>query len=202
MFDKELFDRYNMLLGVRNSILGECMRKKEKRTLDVVGKKNYEFDYIKEKNAYMYLCCLRMKKKDRKNLSENMKFDTYKEWVEYIKSKCTTYSDDKLKEFSRYLNQRLRNTKPEHEYWSLLGPIFLTLLFTQLPDIIRGIVDADLSSLPLLGKIIYLLFAGVLISPVIYCMWSMVKPIWDNNTDEHFFEDYKAIIDRMIEESG
>ena len=176
------------------------MEKKQKRTLDAVGKKNYEFDYVKERNAYMYLCCSRMKKKDKKNLSETRKFNTYKEWNEYIRNKCTTYSDDKLKEFSRYLNQRLRNTKPERDYWNLLGPIFLTLLFSQLPDIIKEMGNADTSSLPLLGRVIYILFAGMIMIPFAYFIWSMVKPIWDNNTDEHFFEDYKAIIDGMIEE--
>lgn len=178
------------------------MRKKEKRTLNEVGKNNYEFDYRQEKNAYMYLCCIRMKKKNRKTLCEDRKFNTYKRWREYIRNKCADYSDDRLKEFSRYLNQDLRKTKPAREYWSLLGPIVLTMIIAKLPDIIEGMIKVDLSSLPLLGKVFYMILVGIMMSSVVYCIWSMVKPIWDNNVDEHFFSDYKAIIDELIDERG
>lgn len=145
---------------------------------------------------------MRMRKKDRDKLCENRKFNTYKQWKAYIRNKCTDYSDDKLKEISRYLNQRLRNTKPAREYWSVLSPILLTVMFTQMPDIIKEVSSADLSGLPLLAKVIYVVLVGVLMFPVFGCIWSMMKPIWDNNVDEHFFTDYKAIIDELLKERG
>ena len=41
-----------------------------------------------------------------------------------------------LNEFKHFLNQCLRNTKPDHEMWNIVGTVILTLLVDKTYDLI------------------------------------------------------------------
>lgn len=175
-------------------------RKKDKRTLDNVGKKNYEFDYDLEKSIYEYLCCSGIKKKKLQKMSENIKFESYRGWKQYIKGKFKKYPNEKLEEFSRYLNQRMRNVKPRREYWSLVLPVILSMMITELPKMIADIQKIDFSDAPdaVVGFVIIISLS--LLIPFVIIILKMLNNMWDDNNDENFLIDYKEIIDNMLEE--
>ena len=102
--------------------------KKIKRTLYKVGISRFDFDFTQEKKIYAYT---RMNPDvNEKELSENQKFYSYKEWEAYVKEKYSKYSYDTLKEFQHHLIQRKRNINPTRNFKELLLPIVLPLFIS------------------------------------------------------------------------
>lgn len=176
------------------------MRSKRKfnRTLDNIGKRWHNFDFQSEKNIYCYLCCDKMKKRALKKLNEKQKFVSYSQWKQYICNKYENYDKDELEEFSRYLNQRIRNIKPGKEYFNIILPCFITLAFTISIDKIWDL-NLNTTSISNLGRMIVIIFLSILF---IISMFSIIRntfmPIKENSGDTNLLIDYKEIIDGMI----
>lgn len=175
-------------------------QKKYRKTLNVLGKTEYEFDFNLEKRIYMNLCHLHMKKREEKSLREELKFNTYKKWKNYVYTKYKNYDEDKLNEFSRYLNQRIRNIKPGHEYWNLLIPVIVTIFFAEGIDFLfeaeKILVQQSGSGVEIFFLIYLLLFIGM----TFWIAWQTLVPIWNRNIEENILADYKEIIDSIINE--
>ena len=107
----------------------------------------YKFDIQQEQNIYTYLCKGKLKAKALKKLSHDLKFETYAQWKQYIWNKYHDFSDEKLEEFSRYLNQCSRNTKPVYECWKTFISIYLALMFNTLFEFLISILDFHFSSI-------------------------------------------------------
>lgn len=178
-------------------------KKKQKRTLDVIGKEEYNFDFQLEKNIYKNLCCIHVKKKHiRKLKQENLKFNTYSAWKKYIFNKYKNCNREQLLEFSKYLNQGIRNTEPSGKYWELVVPVIMTLVLTSFLNFF-GSVKLDLSGIPIIDILVCVVIIGIFIGIIpmvltIVLIWNTIKLMFDNHTDKIFFIDYKEIIDEMI----
>lgn len=181
------------------------MRKKQQRDVNTIGKDNYGFEYRKEKNIYCHLCGINCNKKGVKRLAANEKMNTYSEWEQYVSKKYEEYPVQKLKEFSRYLNQRIRNLKPNQAYWNIILPILLTLIVTEGFNFLMnlGVIEQKESIIVsasvffqmfLAYFIVTLMVSGILI----FLLVKVITPIWENHTEEKILEDYKEIIDNMI----
>lgn len=171
-------------------------RKRKNRNLDNIGKDIYNFDFSLEKNVYKNLCCFNVK-----DLDEQLKFNSYKEWNQYITNKYSNleeYPTDKLKEFSRYLNQRLRINKPNHEYWNICITVIITWFFTKLLDWIFASYIYDQNFSFATNVITAIFVTVILIVLIFFLLWKMYDPILDSNIEESFLIDYKEIIDEMI----
>ncbi|MBD5513699.1 MAG: hypothetical protein HDR06_03340 [Lachnospiraceae bacterium] len=111
-------------------------RKKAEKTLEEIGKRWYDFDYKIERTIYCYLCCYHIRERgaarNLRQLDEQLKFETYRQWKQYIGSKYINYSRDKLNEFSRYLNQMIRNKRPFDKALNILSTAVITLICTEL----------------------------------------------------------------------
>lgn len=107
-----------------------------KRDISKLGKEYYDFDCNKEKNIYMYLCRKRLSKRKIKRIDNQYKFDKYSQWKQYIYDKYDCASDDSLNEFRHFLNQMLRNNKPEYSIWSIAGTVIMTLVVEYIYDIL------------------------------------------------------------------
>lgn len=173
-------------------------KRKSGRTLDNIGKRWYEFDFQSEKNIYCYLCCDDTRRKKIKKLDGKLEFVSYSQWKQYICNKYENYNKDDLMEFSRYLNQRIRNIKPGREYLNIILPCFIPSISTI---VYEWIIEPDLkiSIQSGLNAVIY----GVLITmSLIFSMCSIAKkvfsPILENNIDANLLKDYKEIIDEII----
>lgn len=181
----------------RKSIMSK--KKKYVRTLNEVGNRKYDFDYIKEKQIYFYLCRLRQKRKNEKELEEQYRFGSYREWKMYIQNKYSRFDREELMEFSRYLNQRIRNTKPAQEYIKLVIPAIISWVITEFFRLI--LQDGKLAKFESIHEaIIY--FAIILligVGSVSVTFIKMSNDIWDQNMEENLCVDYKEIIDEMIE---
>lgn len=173
-------------------------KRKSDRTLDSIGKRWYNFDFYSEKNIYCYLCCVDSRKKKIKKLDEKLKFVSYSQWKQYICNKYENYDKDELEEFSRYLNQRIRNIKPGREYLNIILPCFITLAFTISIDKILDL-NLNTTSISNLGSVIIIIFLSILF---IISMFSIIRntflPIKENSGDTNLLIDYKEIIDEMI----
>lgn len=176
-------------------------KKKNKRSLKLIGKRKYDFDITLEKQIYSCLCCSYGAKKAFKKLDVKLKFNSYHEWKQYICDKYKYYCKDDLIEFSRYLNQNIRDAKPFYEFWDLFIPFILTFLAGYGTDKFLGLKFDFLewSIFPIFSAIIILLLLVIIfVLPLLLLIRQIIIPIFDNNIEENFFKDYKEIIDDMI----
>lgn len=174
--------------------------KKAGKTLDEIGKRRHDFNFKSEKIIYYYLCCIYIKKKELENLKDDLKFEEYGKWKNYICNKYQNYSKDKLIEFSRYLKLMIRNIKPSHEYWTIMATAFLSMLFSMVINVAMGIHN-DFSNYPVwITLLVSSVLGALFIILLVYLIIKIVYPIYDNHFDEDFLKDYKEIIDDIIYE--
>lgn len=174
------------------------MRKhrKTQRELNEIGERWYDFDFRLQRNIYYYLCCVKIKKKDFRKL--DLKFESYQQWKQYVRDKYDKYDKDMLNQFSRYLNQRIRNIKIYGQYGNILGGIILTLGLTLIVDMFLGSyfqIDFKRISVISLLILMQIVFTAVTV-------YYTSKPVIDNSMDENFLKDYKEIIDEIIIEKS
>lgn len=174
--------------------------KKAGKTLDEIGKRRHDFNFKSEKIIYYYLCCKYIKKKELENLNDDLKFEEYGKWKNYICNKYQNYSKDKLIEFSRYLKLMIRNIKPSHEYWTIMATAYISMVFTMVINIAMG-KHMDLSnSSAWIILLITILLEALFIIFLIFLIVKIMHPIYDNHSEENFLRDYKEIIDDIIKE--
>lgn len=170
--------------------------KKAGKCFEEIGKRWYEFDFELEKGIYCYLCCYRIKRKELRNLNDDLMFETYQKWKQYVYNKYSNYSREQLMEFSRYLNYEIRNERPFRKYWDIMLPITISLVFTKIFDIGLALYVESVEN-PSMLNILLLLCLEVI--GVIFLI-NIFRPLFDDNIKENLFIDYKEIVDEIIEE--
>ena len=98
-------------------------------------------------------------------------------------------------EFSRYLNQNVRNLKPTYEYWATVTTVILTLALTKVFDVFLSAQIDFKGILSIVTVFIFEIFVEIFL---IFVVFQTMKPIFDSNLDENFLRDYKEIIDELI----
>ena len=168
--------------------------KKKSRRLD---EEYYNFSTYEEKIIYRYLCCKHIRRKELSKIPELHKFHKYHEWYDYIEKKYGNCSLEGLIEFWHFLNQKSRNVKPKYEYWTLCIPVGLTLIVNEIFDLTLKFSDIKINCLsdPIIAFVVYMIVVAIFAKIVIMIM----QPLFDQNDDSCFYEDYKAIIDDLIE---
>ena len=191
---KELDGRYYKILYPKVK-RNKC---KKNKCVNQRRREFYRFDIEQEQNIYTYLCKGKLKAKALKKLSDDLKFETYAQWKQYIWNKYHEFSDEKLEEFSRYLNQRLRNIKPAYEYLKMIIPVILALVINEFFKILVSIVQLKPDSMfgVMLGCGLIILVLCLLI----YATIKIAIQLSDEEDERNFYLDYKEIIDEMIEE--
>lgn len=174
--------------------------KKNRKTLKGIGKRWYDFDFGLERNIYCYLCCIRVKSRKLPKLNKELKFESYQQWNKYVRNKYENFDKDILIEFSRYLNLRMRNISPDHEYWSITATVVLTVFLTSLFDKVFS-QHINLEGLSGISAIVVILILELFVAiPIIFVIVQTMKPIFDSSVDDNFLRDYKEIIDQLITE--
>ena len=172
-------------------------KQKYTRSIKKVGKENYNFDFELEKGIYYYLCCVPIKKKESKKIKEELQFESYREWKNYIWNKYCDYSDEGLFEFSRYLNQCIRNIEPNHEFSNIMISIIPAISFTKLVEVLFTNKNDFIGSSKLVIFVVILIMIGALAVYMFFVVWNIITPLWKYNREENFLKDYKEIIDDM-----
>lgn len=194
-------EQYRVIICIiKRKIPSVINNKKSKRSPKERGKRWYNFDFQFEKAIYDYLCCKRVKKKMLRKLDENLKFESYQQWKQYVVNKYQKLSVAKLTEFSRFLNQEIRDLKPSHEYWSIMGSALMAVIFTNIIDVaVRA--EVDFNGIPAWAIFIIIVFIEiVIVLLVLFCIVQTMGPIFDNSASEGLLRDYKEIIDGIISE--
>lgn len=168
--------------------------KKKSRRLD---EEYYNFSTYEEKLIYRYLCCKHIRRKELSKIPELHKFHKYHEWYDYIEKKYGNCSIDGLVEFWHFLNQKSRNVKPKYEYWTLCIPVGLTLIVNEIFDLTLKFSDVKINCLSdkIIAFVVYMIVVAIFAKIVMMIM----KSLFDQYDDSCFYEDYKAIIDDLIE---
>ena len=168
--------------------------KKKSRRLD---EEYYNFSTYEEKIIYRYLCCKHIRRKELSKIPELHKFHKYHEWYDYIEKKYGNCSIDGLVEFWHFLNQKSRNVKPKYEYWTLCIPVGLTLIVKEIFDLTLKFSDIKINCLSdkIIAFVVYMIVVAIFAKIVMMIM----KSLFDQYDDSCFYEDYKAIIDDLIE---
>ncbi len=169
-------------------------KRKPKRTLENIGIRWHNFDFQLEKDIYCYLCCNRMKKRALKKLNDELKFVSYLQWKQYVYRKYENCNKDELIEFSRYLNQRIRNKKPYREFIVILLSAIVSFLVTKTVDAFYSL-NSRLSNT--VSETIVVVFAVI---PLTFFLIQIFTPILEDNIEENFLKDYKEIIDEIMSE--
>lgn len=151
-------------------------------------------------NIYNNLCLRRVSNKELKKIDNTLKFTTYSEWKQYIYNKYKDYDKEFLSEFSRYLNQGIRNMQPIREYSTLFFPIIIALATNELFKKALEINDILSDFSALVNIVIGLILIFILYGTFFYIILTISRPIWDNNIEENMYKDYKEIIDEMLTE--
>lgn len=178
------------------------MKRRRKKTLEKIGNDYYGFRFQLEKNIYCYLCCKHGKRIEVYRgirfckLDEEQQFNTYHQWRQYVYNKYCNYTTEKLSDFSRYLNQMIRDRKPNRENGIIVITAVLTLLFSKLYEKAEKYLSYILGYKYGLG-IIVMVFACMVIAILIS---QITFPVFDNSIEENFFRDYKEIIDDILSE--
>lgn len=131
-----------------------------------------------------------------RQLDEQLKFETYRQWRQYIGSKYIDYSRDKLNEFSRYLNQIIRNKRPFDKALNILSTALITLICTELFNVFLSTFEE------LNEKFVWLILCMLLVFFAACYIVKFINPIFDNHFERNFLADYKEIIDDIISEKG
>lgn len=172
-------------------------RKKIKRTLNSIGKNYFMFDFNAERKIYEYLCYKDANKKIKKEIKEENQFEYYWQWEQYVRNKYANYDDVKLREFSRYLNQRLRREEPTNEYMKLLISVLLTIGITYMTNLIIN-YKSD-STVPFwFNFIFYLIVVAMFLIGLGAIFKTTYLPMLESNDNRNMLQDYKEIIDDMI----
>lgn len=194
-------EQYRVIICIiKRKIPSGIKNKKSKRSPKERGKRWYNFDFQFEKAIYDYLCCKRVKKKMLRKLDEDLKFESYQQWKQYVVDRYQKLSVAKLTEFSRFLNQEIRDLKPSHEYWSIMGSALMAVIFSNVIDVALR-TKVDFKGIPVWGIfIIITLVEIVTVLVVLFCIVQTMNPIFDNSASEGLLRDYKEIIDGIISE--
>ncbi len=175
-------------------------KRQPKKDIKKIGKNKYIFDFDQEIIIYKYVCCKRLKKRELKKLNKNQKFDYYSEWKQSICDRYKDYNNEKLLNFSRYLNQRIRNVRPNKEYSKMYTPIILSLGITSVYNALMNTEENDLIDYSTALKISFtLIYVFLIVASLFFLVWYTYKPIFENDDEENLLKDYKEIIDEILD---
>lgn len=130
-------------------------------------------------------------------MNDDIKFTTYNQWEKYIQSKYKSLNKSELKEFSHFLNLKIRNIKPGYEYYKIIIPVMITLMVDELFSTLMNISQIKMDTF--LSFVIELEFIVITMILSLSVIIKITKPIWDVTDKINFYSDYKKIIDDMIE---
>ena len=137
-----------------------------------------------------------MKKNSIKKMDNNLKFETYEQWKRYIFNKYQDYQNEKLIEFSYFLNQKIRDVKPRREFWDIIITVIITL---NVEEFIEDI--SNISGTSILEKIWVLIALIVIMIVVVWFIIWIAGRKFDEVDEGNLYRDYKEIIDNMIEKN-
>lgn len=177
-----------------------------KACLNQMGIDEFDFDLNQELEGYRYLFGHAVDEKMFNRCKNEEKYSSYGQWKKSIRKKYENRDKEYLQYFSKYLEQRLCNLDSAKTAWNMLITILITLVldyfFDTIPDFITG-NEQMLQGLYIAGKIVMLIiFAIICVIFILKVVYKCIDPIWNRGIREKFLNDYKEIIDTLIEDKN
>lgn len=154
---------------------------------------SFGFDFELEAKIYKHLCY----KKDER-LDDKYKFKSYKQWKDYITNKYSVFSIEQLQEFDRWLNQKIRLRKPDHEYRNTCITVLITWFFTKLLDEFSDKVEVTNNIEGVMGIFMMGVLCLIIFCVVLFVTNYLCGYLFENNETIALYTDYKEIIDEII----
>lgn len=179
------------------------IRLNRKNCIEQIGKKKFMFDVNQELLYYKYLCGNRMSRKEWKKLDGDRLVFTYDQWSEQIKDKYDMFPKKCKIEFSKYLNQCIRERETFNKTDAVFAAATTSALITTRFKLLN--FDQTSSDCSFLVNMITTVIIAVIV--MLFLVWIMMCINLNNlnlmrkqNIKVNFLEDYKKEIDSMIKE--
>lgn len=152
------------------------------------AKNDFLFDNKREWYIYCFLCDGKLKRREKRKIS-GLLFERYNDWKDYITNKYQNYDSHQLIEFSRFLNHQIRESKS-------FTPIII-MYFSPVIAYYISFWGDKLNESYTIGDIL------VKFISIIGCLAFLIAVAYKTYSEESmkngFYEDYKEIIDELIE---
>lgn len=172
-------------------------RKNRKVCMVEKGKENFDFNVQKEIGIYKYVSGFGMRKKEYSQVCEHLQFNSYRDWENYIETKYSSRKKSELKEFKKYLNQLYRNKKTSHNASIMAATaVFTCALTVAIDKFIDGSWKPE--GADYLGLIALIILGALALAGFTIVMKNVIDTFWNSNVESSFYEDYIAVIDKII----
>lgn len=177
-----------------------------KACLNQMGIDEFDFDLNQELEGYRYLFGHAVDEKMFNRCKNEEKYSSYGQWKKSIRKKYENRDKEYLQYFSKYLEQRLCNLDSSKTAQNIVGSVLVTLLLDKFFDKILDFKMGDeqmLQGLYSAGKIIiFIIFVIICIIVICALVYNCIDPIWRRGIRGKFLNDYKEIIDTLIEDKN
>lgn len=151
----------------------------------------FNFDEKQEFIIYRYVCNSKLRWRDWRKIKGKYEFVTYEEWHNYVTKKYDNYNERELIEFSKYLNNRIRN----YSSFNIVGEgiIYPALISAVVSTCISNFVSSGSSNIIayISGFMMVILLLG-------YVIISLLKNVMNERNRYNMLVDYKTEIDKII----
>jgi ABC-type multidrug transport system permease subunit len=146
------------------------------------------FDFDLEKKIFKYLYYGKKRKLDKEN-----QINSYMDWKHRIEKMYSSFSIEQLQDFSRWLNQKIRDSKPSHEYSQICITVLITWFLTKvLDEYCNRITNLKISFLAIV------IFSIIVFFIVLYGCSKLYDMLFTENMKIALYTDYKEVIDDLI----
>lgn len=177
-------------------------RSTKRNCIRTLGKENYGFNFEAELEGYKFLCGRQVNRKSYMLLINDARYSSYDSWSRGIQERYKQYPKEYLTNFSRYLNQCIRNIEPSTKTWDIFVPVLIALFLENTLDVILKFEGMEFEATTFKEVVS---FAGVcmfallgVLALVGWCINAFIKPIWEKDIEKNFLYDYKKEIDKLI----
>lgn len=195
-FERDFFSYTKAIVWVRDrihkSITSEPTDWKAKERVKKMEKeKKFAkdiFDFDLEKKIFKYLYYGKKRKLDKEN-----QITSYMDWKHRIEKMYSSFSIEQLQDFSRWLNQKIRDSKPSHEYSQICITVLITWFLTKvLDEYCNRITNLKISFLAIV------IFSIIVFFIVLYGCSKLYDMLFAENMKIALYTDYKEVIDDLI----
>lgn len=182
-------EKYNM----------KYVRINRKPCMHDIGKRKFGFDYKEEIIRYKYLTGERMSSSEWKKMEKYEKCNSYFAWKELIEKNNKEKTEEQLKEFDHYLDNRINMADPQKELYIIMCSVVLTGITTFFLDHIDIFDKVVIIGHPIISIICSIIFLVVIMSSLGFVMFNVMSPIWSTTIETTFLKEYQHVIKKMLQ---
>lgn len=158
----------------------------------------YEFQYAEEKRIYKIICG--KSKREKGDLPECFRFNSYYEWKNYVWSKYEKYNCQQLNNFLHFLKMQLRKIKPAQQFRDLIYAPIMVALITQMIEKMPSLKNEEIEiNTSITAKVAFILVVIITIFSIYIFVRDMIYFFNSNSEDKDMYEDYISIIQEIIQ---